>query len=214
MTSASCFRSALVLALVTTIAGCTHSLFDSEAPVTRTYVLAPAAAPAATVTAANLDVVISEPTTAPGLRSERIAVLHPDRQLEYYAGARWGGTAAEVMQSLLVGSMRNQHTFRSVTAASSGNVATHVIDIELRDFQAEYSGGRDSPTVRISIVANVVRLADRKLVAVIPATATVPASENRLTPVVAAFEAAAQQVALSVSRETAAAIGADSGSAR
>jgi ABC-type uncharacterized transport system auxiliary subunit len=110
--------------------------------------------------------------------------------------------------------MRNQHAFRSVTAASSGNAATHVVDIELRDFQAEYASGRDVPTVKVSIVANVLRLTDRKLIAVIPATATVPASENRLTQVVVAFETAAQQVALSLSRDTAAALANDNGSAR
>jgi cholesterol transport system auxiliary component len=214
MMLAACFRGALVLGLLGGVAGCTSSLFDSDAPVTRTYVLAAAPAPAVAGTAAAFDVVVSEPTTAPGLRSERVAVLHADRHLEFYAGARWGGTAAEVMQSLLVGSMRNQHSFRSVTAASSGNAATHVIDIELRDFQAEYGADRDVPSVRVSVVANVLRLTDRKLIAVIPATATVPASENRLTQVVAAFEAAAQQVALSVNRDTAAALGADSGSVR
>jgi cholesterol transport system auxiliary component len=210
---ATCLRGALVLGMVSGVAACTGSLFDSEAPATRTYVLA--AAPAtSSAPATALDVVVSEPTTAPGLRSERIAVLHPDRHLEYYAGARWGGTAAEVMQSLLVGSMRNQQAFRSVTAASSGSAATHVVDIELRDFQAEYAAGRDAPTVKVSLVANVVRLSDRKLIAVIPATATVPASENRVTQVVAAFESAARQVALGVSRDTAAALANDSGSAR
>ena len=66
----------------------------------------------------------------------------------------------------------------------------------------------------MTIVANVLRLTDRKLIAVIPATASVPANENRLTQVVAAFEAAAQQVALSVNRDTAAALAADRGSAR
>lgn len=213
MTFAACLRTALVLGLIAGLAGCTSSLFDSEAPVNRTYVLAPAPA-SSQASSSAIDVVVSEPVAAPGLRSERIAVLHPDRHLEFYAGARWGGTAAEVMQSLLIGTMRNQHAFRSVTAASSGSAATHVVDIELRDFQAEYGAGRDAPTVKVSIVANVLRLKDRKLVAVIPATAAVPAGENRLTQVVAAFEAAAQQVALSVSRDTAAALAGDSGSAR
>lgn len=213
MTSAASLRTALVFGLLAGVAGCTSSLFDSEAPANRTYVLAPAP-PVASTQASAMDIVVSEPAAAPGLRSERIAVLHPDRHLEFYAGARWGGTAAEVMQSLLIGSMRNQHAFRSVTAASSGSAATHVVDIELRDFQAEYAVGRDAPSVRVTLVANLLRLSDRKLVAVIPATAVVPASENRLTQVVAAFEAAAQQVALSVSRDAAVAIASDTGSAR
>lgn len=213
MTSAFRIRSVGILALLGGLAACTSSLFDSEAKAERTYVLAPAPAADANATVPAIDLIVSEPVTAPGLRSERIAVLHPDRHLEFYAGARWGGTAAEVMQSLLVGSMRNQQAFRSVTVAATGSAATHVIDLELRDFQAEYVVGRDAPTVRVTVVANVLRLKDRKLLAVIPATATVPATENRVTQVVAAFESAARQVALVVGRETATAV-AGEGSAR
>jgi ABC-type uncharacterized transport system auxiliary subunit len=213
MTRASRLRSAWTGVLLAGLAGCTSSVFDSDAPAPRTYVIAPAPAATESTAALPFDVVVSEPLAAPGLRGERIAVLHPDRQLEFYAGARWGGTAAEVMQSLLVGTLRNQKAFRSVTAATTGAVATHVIDLELRDFQAEYAGGRAAPTVKVSVVANVLRLKDRKLVAVIPATASVPAAENRLTQVVAAFESAARQVALGISRDATVAL-ADGGSAR
>lgn len=201
-------RHLLPLAGVLFLAGCTGSLLDSEAPVLQTYVLAPAAAAQGTA-AATQDIVVGEPSAAPGLATERIAVLHPDRRLEYYAGARWGDTAGHVMQSFIVGSLRNQGTFRSVTAAPAGTTATHAIDFELRDFQAEYPREGVAPTVRVSLVANIIRISDRRLLAVIPATAAVPASDNRLTAVIAAFEAAGRNVAVALGRETAAAVAAD-----
>jgi cholesterol transport system auxiliary component len=117
------------------------------------------------------------------------------------------------MQSLLVASLQNQRNFRSVTAAPSGTSATHVVDIELRDFQAEYASQDVAPTVRVTIVANVLRVADRRLLAVIPANATAVAAENRMTAVVAAFETAAQQVAVELGREAAATLRAEGGSA-
>jgi cholesterol transport system auxiliary component len=141
-------------------------------------------------------------------------VLYPDRRLDYYAAARWGSTSGQVMQSLLVASLQNSRAFRSVTAAPAGTAATHVIDIDLRDFQAEYAGENSLPTVRVSIVANVLRVSDRRLLAVVPAAATVAAGENRLTAVVLAFETAAQQVAAVLGRETAAALAADRASAQ
>lgn len=206
-------RMAALLACLP-LTACTGSLLDSETPVAQTYVLAPLAAAQVAPTAAAFDVVVGEPSAAPGLESQRIAVLHPDRRLEYYAGAQWGSTAAHVMQSLVVGSMQNQGLFRSVTPSPAGTAATHIVDFELRDFQAEYAAAGAVPTVRVSIVANVIRVADRRLLGVVPATAAVPASENRLAAVVAAFEAAAQQVANTLNRETAAALAADTSGTR
>lgn len=191
------------------LTGCTGSLLDSESPVAQIYVLAPAA-PAQGAVTGSQDLVIGEPSAAPGLATERIAVLHPDRRLEYYAGARWGDNAAHVMQSLIVGSFRNQGNFRSVTAAPAGTAATHAVDFELRDFQAEYAREGAAPTVRVTLVGNVIRVADRQLLAVIPATAAVPATDNRLTAVVAAFEAAAREVAAALGRDAAAAVASDS----
>lgn len=208
MNFASPLRIAALLALLP-LTACTGSLLDSEAPVAQTYVLAPLAVVQGAPAASVLDVVVGEPSAAPGLESQRIAVLHPDRRLEYFAGAQWGSTAAHVMQSLVVGSMQNQGLFRSVTPAPAGTAATHIVDFELRDFQAEYAAAATAPTVRVSIVANVIRVADRSLLRSVPVTAVVPASENRLTAVVAAFEAAAQQVATTLSRETATALAAD-----
>ena len=211
MTTSKATPRLLLLIATSGLVACTGSLFDSEALLNRIYVLAPAAATPASTTPVPLDIVISEPKAAPGLATERIAVLYPDRHLEYYAGARWGSSSTEVVQSLVVGSLRNQRSFRSVTAAPSGTAATHVVDIELRDFQAEYASAGALPTIRVSLVANVLRLKDRRLLAVVPASATVTARENRVTEVVAAFEAATQQVAAALGRETAVAVAGDIG---
>ncbi len=206
-------RMTALLALLP-LAACTGSFLDSETPPAQTYVLAPVPPVQGAPAAALLDVVVGEPSAAPGLDSQRIAVLHPDRRLEYYAGAQWGSTAAHVMQSLVVGSMQNQGVFRSVTPAPAGTAATHIVDFELRDFQAEYALADAAPTVRVSVVANVIRVADRRLVGVVPASAAVVAAENRLAAVAAAFEAAARQVATTLSRETATVLAADSGGTR
>lgn len=190
----------LAVLAVAGLAACTGSLLDSSLPAPEVYVLR-AGVEAGGGIRGNHDVVVAEPAAAPGLSTDRIAVLHPDRRLEYFSGARWGDTAARVLQSLIVGTLQDQGAFRSVTAAPTGTAATHLVELELKDFQAEYTDGARAPVVRVSVVANVIGVADRRLVAVIPATALVQASENRLAAVVAAFESAARQVSADLGRQ-------------
>jgi len=192
------------------LSGCLGSILESDAPTEQVYVIAPAdsATPTATGT---FDIAISDPAAAPHLRTERIAVLHADRRLDYYAAARWAGTAGAVMQSFIVESLQDQGAFRSVTAAPAGAAASYIVDFELRDFQAEYVDDQAAPAIRVSLVANVLKVADRRLVKVVTATASVQASANRMTAVVAAFETASREVTAALGRETAAALAADAG---
>lgn len=204
--SIRCVSVSLVLAASS---ACTGSLLESDLPLPQIYVLAPIASPATRSSTPVGDVVIAEPSAAPGLATDRIAVLYADRRLDYYAAARWGGNATQVVQSLLVASLQNLGGFNSVSATPAGVAGSHVIDMELRDFQAEYGGGGALPAVRVTLVAHVLRVRDRHLLDTVMATAVVPATENRLAAVVGAFEAAARQVATQLGAESAAAIAAD-----
>lgn len=190
----------------------TSSLLDSELPIPSSYVIAPLP-PAATATssaASQVDLAIARPDVAPGLDTQRIAVLR-GRQLDYYRGAQWSGNALDVVQSLLVGSLQNQKLFRSVSSEQARISGAYMLDSEVRDFQAEYVDGRDVPLVRVTIIGRLIRIADRALVESIEATATNDASDNRLTAVAAAFEAAGHQVAQTLASGVADAISRDQG---
>jgi cholesterol transport system auxiliary component len=203
-------RTALPAFVLLACTGCTGSLLNSELPASTAYVLAPA--PAATQptrsAASNVDLSIGRPDMAPGLDTQRIAVLK-GRQLDYFRAARWGGSAVEVVQTLLVDSLQDQQLFRSVTSEQARVAGDYVLDIEVRDFQAEYASENAAPIVRVSIVGRLIRIVDRQLVATVSAQAQSQASENRLGPVVAAFESAGHEVALELARQTAAAVAAD-----
>jgi cholesterol transport system auxiliary component len=195
---------ALTLAIIIAlgVAGCSGSLLDSELPVSTTYVIAPAAAAQATGPVMPVDVSIGRPDMAPGLDTERIAVLK-GRQLDYYRGARWGDNAIEVVQTLLVDSLEDQRLFRSVTAEQARVAGDYVLDIEVRDFQAEYAAENAAPSAHVTIVGRLIRVVDRELVATILAESHGKAQDNRLGAVIAAFEAAAHEVALDLARKTA-----------
>ena len=88
------------------------------------------------------------------------------RQLDYYRGARWGGSTIEVVQTLLVDSLEDQRLFRSVTAEQARVAGDYVLDVEVRDFQAEYANG-GAPTAHVTMIGRLIRVVDRELVATV-----------------------------------------------
>ncbi|HEX2494286.1 MAG TPA: ABC-type transport auxiliary lipoprotein family protein, partial [Steroidobacter sp.] len=183
------------------------SLLDTDLPVNALYVLAPAP-PSEAGNATPVDLAISLPDVAPGLDTNRIAVL-TGRQLDYYRAARWGGLTSEVVQTFLVDSFEDQHLFRSVTSDQTRVAGDYILDVALRDFQAEYSGSERAPSVHVKMIGRLIRVVDRELVATIDAEARASAGDNRMRAVAAAFERAAQQVVVELARETAVAVAGD-----
>jgi ABC-type uncharacterized transport system auxiliary subunit len=203
-------RTGLVAAVAAlSCAACsTGSLFDSDIPVPSAYVIAPA--PAGSITGAPttpVDLSIGRPDFAPGLDTDRIAVLN-GRNLDYYRRVRWGGRTVEVVQSMLVGTWNDQNLFRSVTAEQARVANDYIVDVEVRHFEA-IAGNGNAPEVQVTIIGRVVRVVDRKLVATVSSDAKVRATEDRMTAVAAAFESAAQKVSLDLAKQTAAVIADD-----
>jgi cholesterol transport system auxiliary component len=195
----------LAVWLVAGCAGC-GSFLQSDIPTPVNYVLAPAPAVARPVEspASVVDLSIGRPDVAPGLDTQRIAVLR-GRELDYYRAAQWGARTAEVIQTLVVGSLQNQRMFHSVTPEQARVSGEYQLDLEVRDFQAEYGNGQ-LPTVRVGLVGRLIRITDRRLLETVVASTTRPATENRLNEVTAAFESAGQWAALELARQTSAAI--------
>ncbi len=187
--------------------GC-GSLLDTDLPASNSYVLAPVPAASTGIARSDADLSIGRPDVAPGLDSERIAVLK-GRQLDYYRGAQWGGRMTEVVQTLLVDSFEDQQLFRSVTSEQSRVPGEYVLDVSVRDFQAEYAGGSEAPTAHVTILGRLIRVTDRQLVETFAATAQSKATDNRMSDVAAAFETAAHKVVLELAQKTAATIAAD-----
>jgi cholesterol transport system auxiliary component len=204
------FRCVGIGIAVCALVACTGSLLDSEIPTPTSYILAPlppASSPTGSA-ASTVDIAIGRPDVAPGLDTARIAVLR-GRELDYYRGVRWGGNTLEIVQAFLVSSLQDQKLFRSVTSEQTRVAGAYTLDTEVRDFQAEYTAGRDAPRVRVTIVGRLIRIADRALVDSIAVTATQDASDDRMGAVAQAFETASQQVAQQLARDTAAAVAKD-----
>ena len=183
-----------------TITGCTGNLLESKVEAPQVYVLRNTAAGAAS-TAWPVQLSIAISAVAPGLDTNRIAVLRNKNQLDYFYGARWGGTAPQVVQSFLVALLQSQQGYRNVVADPARVDADYILDVELRQFQAEYTGNSDSPVVQVELAATVFEVKSRNTVTTLHASASAPTKENRLSAVIAAFQLATQTASMDLSEQ-------------
>jgi ABC-type uncharacterized transport system auxiliary subunit len=176
------------------LAACTGSLFQSKAAPPTIYVLSGGAgssegdAPGAEI---PVDLAILKPRIRTGLETDRIAVLYPDRRLDYFADARWNGPLGEVLQDLAVQEFHSRARLRTVSADASVFASAYWLEIEVSDFQAEYASAAGAPTVHVHLLARLGSSNDRHILGQFAASAEQPAAENRLTAIVDAYAHAA-----------------------
>ena len=115
-----------------------------------------------------------------GLSTPKVAVSRDPYTLEYFAGAQWIDSAPNMVQRLLIESFENSGRIVGVgrTQVLLRNDLT--LRAELREFQAEYLDGPDSPpSVRVRINAKLVQMPQRKIVASETFERLVKAPDNR-----------------------------------
>ena len=173
---------------------CSGSLFQSKAAPPTIYVLSPGAVPADSGAAAAIpaDLAVLKPRLRTGLESDRIAVLYPDRRLDYFADARWSGALGDVLQDFTVQEFRAHSHLRTVNGDAFG-VRERLL--------AGNRGDGFSSRVRLRRGSAHGRTCTCWRVSAMPAigafsansrpTARQPAAENRLSAIVDAYARAA-----------------------
>ena len=189
----------ILAVLVLCVAACAGSLFKSkEAPPTIYMLSAGAQSPTTSASATGIpaaeipvDLAVLKPRLRPGLETDRIAILYPDRHLDYYADARWSGPLGEVLQDLAVQEFHSHSHLRTVSGDTSVFASAYWLEFEVTDFQAEYTSAAGAPTVRVHFLARLGRSGDRLILGQFEASARQSATENRLTAIVDAYVHAA-----------------------
>ena len=185
-------------------AACTGSLFQSKAVPPAVYMLSAGTQPAGSAAAAPgapggaapasampFDLAVLKPKLRTGLETDRIAVLYPDRRLDYFADARWSGPLADVLQDLVLQEFHSRGNLRTVSSDASVFSSAYWLEIEVTDFQAEYTSAATAPTVRVHFLARLGSSGDRQILGQFEAGAVQPAADNRLTAIVEAYAQAA-----------------------
>ena len=213
MRGVACTGVALLLAVAAT--ACTGNLLQSDAPVADTYRLtaAPPAAGQAAVAPAPLAIVVQRPRAAAALDTDRIAVGAAGNRFEYYSAAAWAEPAPQMVQQQVVSALSATGQFGGGVFAAPARVPAELsLDLELRRFEALTSGAdaasaSAAPVVHVQMHASVVDTRRGVRVTSFLAEAAVPASANRLSAVIAAFERANAQVVAEVVAKAQAAAG-------
>ena len=125
----------------------------------------------------------------------------------YYAGARWTGTLADVWHSLAAQRLRASGAFRNVDSDRGGFGAQYVLSITVRRFEAEY-GADDAaaPVARVLLECTVGDRRTRTTLVNFDVATEAQAADNRLGPVVAALERAANDALTQVIERSAATV--------
>lgn len=203
-------RTWILAALAALAAGCFGGL-KNEVPSPLIYrVNAPALAAGAPIAT---DLLVIAEGTAPGLDGTGIAGRWPGNRLDYLAGARWAEDVPALVQSALIEALQGTGRARSVQGDLGRFRATHTLVVDVRRFDADYTGG-GVPVAQVALSATLGRTSDRRVLAAFTVSASEAATENRQSTVVAALNAAFARVTGELAEKSFTAIAADLASAQ
>jgi ABC-type uncharacterized transport system auxiliary subunit len=184
-----------LLLLALSLAGC--SGLRSKDPVVQTYVLqgGAAALPAESPNRGEMPgdtsetLAVARPLAASGLDNEGIAVLRADGRLDTFAVSRWAGQLPDVLQTVLIDAQRASGSWRAVFPDTAPFSAGLLLQVEVRQFQAEY-GASGPPVAHVALEGTFGRRSQGQVLRTLHAESRVSAKEDRMVAVVAAFNAA------------------------
>jgi cholesterol transport system auxiliary component len=131
--------------------------------------------------------VVAQPNADADLDTARIALRRNSNVTEYFANAAWIDNVPNLLQSKLLEAFEQSGRV-AVGRDIASLVPDYVLQIELRDFQAEYGGAVAGAHIRLT--AKLVRMSDRRIVQTINAEGKAQASGSDMPQVIFAFEQA------------------------
>jgi cholesterol transport system auxiliary component len=219
----------ILLSMVVTIAGCSSVLRSDDPPV-QIYVLRAAASPtrAGAEQAQALDsaraaqstqgqrpagsnsgaaptLQVPRPQADPGLATELITLVRSDHRMDRYAGSSWAANVQDVVETLAIDTLRASGAWSAVHDAPSPFSADYLLQINIRRFEADYTGG-DIPQVYVTLDCTLARRLGRELISSFVVEGVAQAEANRMSAVVAAFEKAANTALVGLAERSAAAL--------
>lgn len=190
-TTASARRHRAVIAAVMLTLGACQLPGAGDPP--SLYTLTPKNTFAPDLPTVTWQLIVERPVAAAGLNTSRIALQRSPISVEYYANSNWTDVAPLMVQTLLIESFENTGKIVAVSRESTALRADYLLQTELREFQAEYDAS-GPPLARVRILAKLVRVADRSIVASHTAERTARATGGSMENVAVAFDEALGQV--------------------
>jgi cholesterol transport system auxiliary component len=191
--SPTCIASRwLAWGTVLALAGCA-SLFVATPPG-HLYRLSADRAYTAALPHVTAQLLVDVPQAPAGIDTTRIALSRSPLSLDYYADSEWTDRVSALVQTALLASFENSRAITAIDRESTGLRADFVLKTEIRHFEAVANGSGAPPTVWVAMIARLVAMPQREIIAQASFERRVPASANEVPAVVAAFNAAADAV--------------------
>ena len=179
----------LAVAALAALAACSSIIPGSEREAPKLYDLSPKSTFDPNLPKIDWQLIVEEPVAAAGLNSARIALRRNPLTLEYYARVAWTDTAPKMVQTRMIESFENTHKVISVGRESVGLRSDFLLKTELRHFEVDYfTAGEGKPRVVVRIVAKLVRMPERTIVADLTREVAMPAEANTIASIVDAFD--------------------------
>ena len=115
-------------------------------------------------------------------------------EVAYIAGARWVSPAEVLFNDALEAAFAAQPDKVRLISRTSVGATTRVLSLDVTTFEARYASAGAVPTVVITARARMVQLPDRAVTSEKVFTVSQPASENRVSAIVAAFDIATRDL--------------------
>ena len=179
------------LGLLLGLAGCA-GIFHSSAQREQVYFLGvnPAAPLTAALPAARASLRVARPVAGPGLDSSHIVLLESSHRMSYYMASRWPATLPEVVETLATQVLNASGAWTSVQGSQSPFPSDYLLQMRIRRFEADYTGGSAAPEVHVVLDCTLGRQTGREIVDTFVSEGSAVAAANKLSDVVAAFEQA------------------------
>jgi cholesterol transport system auxiliary component len=174
------------------LAGCA-SLFVAIPPG-NLYRLAPAADFPTNLRHVSAQLLIELPQVPAGIDTARIALSKSPISLDYYADSLWTDRVPGLLKNLLVASFENS---RAITAFGRDSIslrADFILQTEIRHFEAVYDTAGGPPRIWVAIIARLVAMPRRAIIAQMRFEQRVPAAANEVPAIVTAFNGATDAV--------------------
>lgn len=190
----------LLVVVVPLLSGCVS--FKDDAPPLQRYLLhpVPPAQAGGRIPELEVSIVLARPEVAPGLDTERIAVVRDQRKLDYYAGARWAAPLPDVLHEFFVANLENRYKVAGLGDNPLHINARYRLEITVRDFQAEYVSDDTNmtPELRVTLVAAFANQDDDDMVLRLKRSRNAQSADNTLSSVTAGLERLLQDLYLEV----------------
>ena len=179
-------RATLAVCAALVLGGC--SILGPKPEPGTIYAPDPRVAPSPAWPAVDWQLTLSRATSARMTDSLRIAVRPGDNEMQVYKGASWAKTPTIMVEDAILRALEDSGKIPAVARQGAGVGGDYKLVLDLRRFEADYTGGGAIPTATIEVNAKLLHAPDQAVVASRTFLQAPRAASTAVPDVVEAFE--------------------------